>query len=125
MSCLGLLLVLCSAFMHAGWNLLARRERPEKDFFSRMLLATAVLGLLPAVIYEVLTASMTPTSGSSELRLVQVRVLSSACFIEWVIFRTRKITHFVFKTGPHFRPPLSTRSTFLDPSPAPPRTYAL
>lgn len=35
--------------MHAGWNLLARRERAETVFFHRMLLAVAVGGLVPAL----------------------------------------------------------------------------
>ncbi|MCC6446683.1 MAG: EamA family transporter [Armatimonadetes bacterium] len=47
-----ILLVLCSTVMHAGWNLLARRERAESAFFNRMLLAVAVGGLVPMVISE-------------------------------------------------------------------------
>jgi len=52
-------IVLISAFMHAGWNLLARFEHSERDFYRRMLIVIMVLGLVPAVISEYLTRSMT------------------------------------------------------------------
>ncbi|KKL77921.1 hypothetical protein LCGC14_2030050 [marine sediment metagenome] len=55
-----LVLVLCSTFMHAGWNLLARRQRNEMAFFGRMLLVCVVVGLLPAGISELLTRSISP-----------------------------------------------------------------
>ena len=42
-------IVLISAFMHAGWNLLARFERSERDFYRRMLIVILVLGFIPAV----------------------------------------------------------------------------
>ena len=53
-------LVFCSAFMHAGWNLLARRQRSEVTFFSRMLTVTVLLGFVPGVLSEALTHSLTP-----------------------------------------------------------------
>ena len=52
-------IVLISTFMHAGWNLLARFEHSERDFYRRMLIVIMVLGLVPAVISEYLTRSMT------------------------------------------------------------------
>jgi drug/metabolite transporter (DMT)-like permease len=55
-------IVLISAFMHAGWNLLARFERSERDFYRRMLIVILVLGFIPAVVSEVFTHSMTPTA---------------------------------------------------------------
>lgn len=45
--------------MHAGWNLLARRQRAEAAFFNRMLAAGAIVGFLPAVLSEILTHSIT------------------------------------------------------------------
>lgn len=59
MSSFVIVLILCSAFMHAGWNLFARRQRSETIFFSRMLTVTAVIGFLPAVLSEILTHSLT------------------------------------------------------------------
>jgi len=55
-------LVLCSTFMHAGWNLLARRQRSEAAFFSRMLLVSVSLGFVPAVVSESLTRSLPPVA---------------------------------------------------------------
>ena len=52
-------LILCSTFMHAGWNLLARRERSEITFFSRMLMVIALAGFVPAVSSEAITHSLT------------------------------------------------------------------
>jgi drug/metabolite transporter (DMT)-like permease len=54
-----ILIVLISAFMHAGWNLLARFERSERDFYRKMLITILVIGFVPAVISELLTHSMT------------------------------------------------------------------
>jgi drug/metabolite transporter (DMT)-like permease len=56
-------LVLCSALMHAAWNLLARRRAhagAETIFFARMLAVVALLGLLPIGLSEALTRSLTP-----------------------------------------------------------------
>ena len=47
-----LAIVLISAFLHAGWNLLARSQRSEAQFFDRMLIAVAVIGLVPAAFSE-------------------------------------------------------------------------
>jgi len=52
-------LVLCSTFMHAGWNLLARYERSESIFYGKMLIVIAVVGCVPAVLSEVLARSLT------------------------------------------------------------------
>ena len=59
MSLFVIVLILCSAFMHAGWNLLAHRERSETVFYHRMLLLTAVIGFVPGVVSEALTHSLT------------------------------------------------------------------
>ncbi|MBM4043640.1 MAG: hypothetical protein FJ279_00850 [Planctomycetes bacterium] len=53
-------LVICSSFMHASWNLMARRHRSEAAFFNRMLVAIVALGFLPAVVSEALAWSLTP-----------------------------------------------------------------
>lgn len=60
MSPFAIALVLCSTFMHAGWNLLARRQRSETIFFNRMLSMIALIGFVPAITSEVLTRSLTP-----------------------------------------------------------------
>jgi len=54
-----IVLVLCSTFMHAGWNLLARYERSESAFYRKMLIAIAVVGFAPGVLSEALTRSLT------------------------------------------------------------------
>jgi drug/metabolite transporter (DMT)-like permease len=52
-------LVLGSAFMHAGWNLIARRYMAEPGFFfKRMVLVIVLVGLLPAAVSEILTHSL-------------------------------------------------------------------
>ena len=43
MDALPVALILASAFMHAGWNLLARRQRSEATFFWRMQLPVVVV----------------------------------------------------------------------------------
>lgn len=53
-------LVLSSTFMHASWNLLARRRRSEGLFFERMNLITLLLGFIPAVWSELLVRSIPP-----------------------------------------------------------------
>lgn len=45
------LIVLLSTFMHAGWNLLARRER-GRDIFLPLLFMVGGVGLLPALLTE-------------------------------------------------------------------------
>jgi drug/metabolite transporter (DMT)-like permease len=57
-----IILVLCSTFMHAGWNLLARYERSETVFYSKMLIAVTVIGFVPAIGSEIVTRSLTPTA---------------------------------------------------------------
>jgi drug/metabolite transporter (DMT)-like permease len=52
-------LVLVSTLMHAGWNLMARRYKTEPgQFFSKMLLVIASVGLVPAASSEILTHSL-------------------------------------------------------------------
>lgn len=52
-------LVLVSTLMHAGWNLMARRYKAEPgQFFSKMLLVIASVGLVPATVSEILTHSL-------------------------------------------------------------------
>lgn len=79
-----ILLVFFSALMHAGWNLLARREsggqaRPpatggtEGRFFARMLALVALVGLAPAAVSEALARSLSPKSWACV-------VASGACF---------------------------------------------
>ena len=48
--------------MHAGWNLLARFEHSERDFYRKMLIVIMVIGLIPAVVSEYLTRSLTSTA---------------------------------------------------------------
>lgn len=45
--------------MHAGWNLLARRERNEAVFFWRMLVPMVLIGIVPAAVSEWMAASLT------------------------------------------------------------------
>jgi len=54
-----ILLVLISAFMHAGWNLFARKGRNEKIFFSQMLTVISIIGFFPAILTEFITHSLT------------------------------------------------------------------
>lgn len=49
MSTLAIVLVIISAFMHAGWNLLSKRQHPSAAFFLVASLAGAVL-LSPALV---------------------------------------------------------------------------
>ena len=44
--------------MHAGWNLLARKQRNETVFFGRMILITVLAGFLPAVLSEIWAGSI-------------------------------------------------------------------
>lgn len=53
-------LVLSSTFMHASWNLLARKGRSEGIFFQRMNLITLLLGFIPAVWSELRVRSIPP-----------------------------------------------------------------
>ena len=55
-------LVLISTVMHAGWNLLARGRRCEAAFFRRMLLVSVTIGLVPAVVSELLANSISTTA---------------------------------------------------------------
>ena len=60
MNALAIVLVLTSTFLHAGWNLLARRSGSEGVFFRRMLLVTVLVGLVPAGLSEFMVRSLTP-----------------------------------------------------------------
>jgi drug/metabolite transporter (DMT)-like permease len=53
-------LVMASAFMHAGWNLLARGRGDPVAFIGRMLAASTVVGFVPAVATELYTRSLPP-----------------------------------------------------------------
>lgn len=55
-------LVLCSTFMHAGWNLLARGHKLPTLFFGQMLLITIVAGLAPALVSEWTNPLLSPTA---------------------------------------------------------------
>ena len=57
-----IILILISAFMHAGWNLLARGQKSERVFFGEILLVIAAAGFLPAVISEIVVRSITPVA---------------------------------------------------------------
>jgi drug/metabolite transporter (DMT)-like permease len=50
-------LIIASAFMHAGWNLLARRQKSEMAFFTRMVIVVITVGFIPAIIGGKLTGS--------------------------------------------------------------------
>ena len=54
-----ILIVLLSTFMHAGWNLLSRYEGSVRDFYWKMLIVVVGVGLLPAVVSEWTTRSIT------------------------------------------------------------------
>ena len=62
MSPFAIAIILASTLMHAGWNLLARRRGSETAFFWRMLMLVAVVGLVPGVISEWHTHSLTRTA---------------------------------------------------------------
>lgn len=53
-----ILIVLVSCFLHAGWNLLARGQRRETEFFWRMLFVTVLAGAIPALASELLSRSL-------------------------------------------------------------------
>jgi drug/metabolite transporter (DMT)-like permease len=55
-------LVICSAVMHAGWNLLARGQKSERIFFGRMLLSFAAAGFVPTAISEAFARSTPPVA---------------------------------------------------------------
>lgn len=59
MSGFAVALILASTFMHAGWNLLARRQRRETVFCLRLLIAIVIIGFVPALVSEALTRSLT------------------------------------------------------------------
>ena len=62
MSSFVIFIIICSTFMHAGWNLLARYNRAEREFYLKMLVVTLVVGFVPAVWSEALARSLTPTA---------------------------------------------------------------
>jgi drug/metabolite transporter (DMT)-like permease len=53
-------LILISTVMHAGWNLLARYQRSEANFFKRMLTVVVLVGFVPGILSEALTHSLNP-----------------------------------------------------------------
>jgi drug/metabolite transporter (DMT)-like permease len=52
MTYIPLLLIGVSAFMHAGWNLLAHSQRSDSVLFLRITLITGLVGIIPAFIAE-------------------------------------------------------------------------
>jgi len=67
MQTLAIILILFSTVMHAGWNLLARQQRRESEFFVRMLMVSTAVGFLPAAISEALTRSLPPAAWACAL----------------------------------------------------------
>jgi len=59
MTLFAITLVICSTFMHAGWNLMARYYRTENIFYQRMLMITLIVGFVPAMWSEINVRSMT------------------------------------------------------------------
>jgi drug/metabolite transporter (DMT)-like permease len=55
-----ILIVFCSTIMHATWNILARYDRSEGEFYKKMLITMIVVGLVPAVWSELQVRSLTP-----------------------------------------------------------------
>lgn len=51
-------LVLISAFIHASWNIMARRGRAETRFIGRMLPFVAIVGFVPGFVGQLLTGSL-------------------------------------------------------------------
>lgn len=111
-------IIMVSTFMHAGWNLLARYARSEGEFYRRMLIITAIVGFLPAVISEYITRSLTPLAwvcvtgagisaafylyglarafGTSDFTIVYPVARSlPVLFIAWIdVLRGRQLTSF-------------------------------
>ena len=52
MTLLPILLIGISAFMHAGWNLLAHSQRSDGVLFLRISLLTGLIGFVPALLAE-------------------------------------------------------------------------
>lgn len=59
MTLAAIILVLISTFMHATWNLLARKQWSEMAFISRMLVFIMSIGMVPFAIGEILHPSIT------------------------------------------------------------------
>lgn len=57
-----LILVFISTFMHAGWNLLARRKQGQ-DIFLPVLALVTLVGIGPALLAEVLWSPILPVVG--------------------------------------------------------------
>jgi drug/metabolite transporter (DMT)-like permease len=55
-------LILISTVMHAGWNLLARYQRSEARFFSRMLTVVVLVGFVPGILSEAFSHSLNSTA---------------------------------------------------------------
>jgi drug/metabolite transporter (DMT)-like permease len=53
-------IIFCSTIMHASWNILARYDRSEGEFYHKMLITMILVGLLPAVWSEIHVRSLTP-----------------------------------------------------------------
>ncbi len=68
MSQIPILLILVSAFLHIGWNVLGKRAEPTPGFFFLANTAGCLLLLLPVAIYF-----------SDLLAIIDIRVLGLAC----------------------------------------------
>ncbi len=62
MSAIPLILVFISTFMHAGWNLLARRKQGQ-DIFLPVLALVTLVGIGPALLAEVAFTPILPVVG--------------------------------------------------------------
>ena len=51
-------LVICSAFMHAGWNILARNQKSSKTAVYKMISCVALIGFVPAAVSELINPSI-------------------------------------------------------------------
>ena len=60
MPTLAILLILCSALMHAGWNLLVHAAREDRDLLIRINLVFGLMGLGPVLVAEWYWPTLTP-----------------------------------------------------------------
>lgn len=84
---------LLSAFLHAGWNFLARESR-ETDFLLHSGLLICGFGLIPATIFEIIGIPLTPeTSYVVALRQfsIVIGVLIAAILLQEAVPKLRII----------------------------------
>jgi hypothetical protein len=82
-----ILIVLVSTFMHASWNILARYDRSEGEFYRKMLITMIVVGFIPAVWSEIHTRSLTPVAWACVIG-------SGTCAGLYLFFLARALTDF-------------------------------